>query len=195
MDVCRDCCVLSGRRVCDKLITRPEESYWQWGVVVCDLEIRRPWPTWGCCAKNKQTISLTDLVIAGGDVCYCLGKADWTTDQVRSSTAIKWLIHADMWIQQVWVSQMTVYMQLRVSVIWLWNYSLNPQNEVLRVLPPLKPIIMSVRRVRKLSAGSMTKTWFLSVIRRTTCFGNLSRITQRPALKTQNENNICTNMS
>jgi hypothetical protein len=27
MDVCRECCVLSGRDLCDGLITRPEESY------------------------------------------------------------------------------------------------------------------------------------------------------------------------
>ena len=37
MSVCRDCCVLSGS-LCDKLITRPEESYQRWRVVVCDLE-------------------------------------------------------------------------------------------------------------------------------------------------------------
>jgi hypothetical protein len=33
-----DCCVLSGRGLCDELITRPEESYRLWCVVVCDLE-------------------------------------------------------------------------------------------------------------------------------------------------------------
>ena len=38
--------VLSGRGLCDELITRPEESYRLWCVVVCDLEtsrMRRPW--------------------------------------------------------------------------------------------------------------------------------------------------------
>jgi hypothetical protein len=30
--------VLSGRGPCDELITRPEESYRLWCVVVCDLE-------------------------------------------------------------------------------------------------------------------------------------------------------------
>jgi len=30
--------VLSGRGLCDELITRPEESYRMWCVVVCDLE-------------------------------------------------------------------------------------------------------------------------------------------------------------
>jgi len=35
---CCECCVLSGRGLCDELIPRPEESYRQWRVVVCDLE-------------------------------------------------------------------------------------------------------------------------------------------------------------
>jgi len=30
--------VLSGRGLCDELITHPEESYRLWCVVVCDLE-------------------------------------------------------------------------------------------------------------------------------------------------------------
>ena len=36
--VCCVCCVLSGRGLCDELITLPEESYRLWCVVVCDLE-------------------------------------------------------------------------------------------------------------------------------------------------------------
>jgi hypothetical protein len=57
MDVCCECCALSGRGLCDELITRPEKSYRLWSVVVCDLEtscMRRPWSTGGCCAKNKN---------------------------------------------------------------------------------------------------------------------------------------------
>jgi len=38
MFVCCECCVLSGRGLCNKLITRPEESYGLWYVIVCDLE-------------------------------------------------------------------------------------------------------------------------------------------------------------
>jgi hypothetical protein len=38
MSVCCECCVLSGRGLCDELITRPDESYRLWRVVVCDLE-------------------------------------------------------------------------------------------------------------------------------------------------------------
>ena len=33
-----ECCILSGRGLCEELITRPEESYGLWRVVVCDLE-------------------------------------------------------------------------------------------------------------------------------------------------------------
>ena len=38
MFVCCDCCVLSGRGLCDGLIIRSEESYRLWRVVVCDQE-------------------------------------------------------------------------------------------------------------------------------------------------------------
>jgi len=79
MDVCL-LWVLSGRGLCDELITRPEESHWLWRVVVCDQEISKtrrlkpPLPdcknttTMGCNAKktNKQT----RLVL----VCGCPGK-------------------------------------------------------------------------------------------------------------------------
>jgi len=60
MFVCCEYCVLSGRGICNELITLPEESYRLWCVVVCDLEtsrMRRHWSTGGggCRAKNKQT--------------------------------------------------------------------------------------------------------------------------------------------
>jgi hypothetical protein len=61
MFVCSECCVLSGRGLCDELITRPEESYRLWCVVVCDLEIsrtRRPWPALGRRAAKKNFFSL-----------------------------------------------------------------------------------------------------------------------------------------
>ena len=62
MSVCCECRVMSGRGLCDELITRLEESYRLWCVVVCDLEtswMRRPCPTGGCHAKIKKKI--TDL--------------------------------------------------------------------------------------------------------------------------------------
>jgi hypothetical protein len=40
MDICLlyVSCVLSGRGLCDDLITRPQESYRLWPVVLCDQE-------------------------------------------------------------------------------------------------------------------------------------------------------------
>jgi len=58
MSVCCECCVLSGRGLCDELITRPEESYRLW-CVVCDLEkqtswMRRPRPTRGLLHQERE---------------------------------------------------------------------------------------------------------------------------------------------
>jgi hypothetical protein len=50
-----DFCMLSGRCLCVRPITRPEESY---RVCECDLGasiMRRPWPTGGCFAMEKKT--------------------------------------------------------------------------------------------------------------------------------------------
>ena len=57
MFVCCECCVLSGRGLCNELITHPEESCQLWCVVVCDLEtswMRRTWLTGGV-SRQKQT--------------------------------------------------------------------------------------------------------------------------------------------
>jgi len=51
--------VLSGRGICDELITRPGESYRLWCVVVCGLEtsrMRRPWPALGRSATAKKML-------------------------------------------------------------------------------------------------------------------------------------------
>jgi len=62
---------LSGRGLCDELITRPEESYRLWCAVVCDLEtsrMRRPWPALGRIAtakskeRKKQTKKQTNML-------------------------------------------------------------------------------------------------------------------------------------
>jgi hypothetical protein len=66
MFVCCECCVLSGRGLCDELITCPEESYQLWCVVVCDLETsrkRRLWPTGGCRAAPHPPQKKTDIVV------------------------------------------------------------------------------------------------------------------------------------
>jgi hypothetical protein len=59
MSVSCECCVLSGRGLCEGPISHPEESYRLWRVIVCDLEtsrMRRPWLALGCCHKRKNRI-------------------------------------------------------------------------------------------------------------------------------------------
>jgi hypothetical protein len=68
MFVCCDCCVLSGRGLCDELIAHPEESYRLWCVVVCDLEtsrMRRPWPAIGLQHHKKKNteFNLVTLIV------------------------------------------------------------------------------------------------------------------------------------
>jgi len=60
MSLCCECCVLSGRGLCEELIIHPEESYRLWCVVVCDLENlvnEEALAHWGAVAPktNKQT--------------------------------------------------------------------------------------------------------------------------------------------
>ena len=57
--VCCECCVLSGRGLGDELITRPEESYRLWCVVVCDQEsskTRRLKPATGLWKIQRQWV-------------------------------------------------------------------------------------------------------------------------------------------
>jgi len=59
MFVCCECCVLSGSGLCDGLITRPEESYRLWHIVMCDQETsktRRLKPTTGLWEYNQRVI-------------------------------------------------------------------------------------------------------------------------------------------
>ena len=77
MSVCCECCVLSGRGLCDELITRPGESYRLWCIVVCDLEtsrMRRSWPALGHSTTKKMVWALT-----------------WTLKVHRYPTSVLWI--------------------------------------------------------------------------------------------------------
>ena len=64
MSVSCESCVLSCRGLCDGLIIRPEQSYREWCVVVCELvtsTMRRPRPEYGCSATEKDVVEWTKL--------------------------------------------------------------------------------------------------------------------------------------
>jgi len=80
MFVCCECFVLSGRGFCDDLITRSEESYRLWCVVVCDLEtswIRRPWPTGGLSRQKKEKSRYWIVVLNQSAPQHFWKKHDW----------------------------------------------------------------------------------------------------------------------
>ena len=58
--VCCECRMLSGRGLCDELITRPEESYRLRCVVVCDLETSR---TGAPHIYNISSLKVNDLTL------------------------------------------------------------------------------------------------------------------------------------
>ena len=68
-----ECCVLSRRGLCDELITRPEESYRLWCVVVCDQETsqaRRVKPATGLWKVQTQWV-VTPRKQTNNPTCYC----------------------------------------------------------------------------------------------------------------------------
>jgi len=86
MFVCCECCVLSGRGLCDGLIICPEESYRLWRVVVCDQETSHArrlkpatglWeykPTMGCNASRKKKflhVVLVALIVDWDGLTMC----------------------------------------------------------------------------------------------------------------------------
>jgi hypothetical protein len=60
MSVCCECCVLSGRGLCDELITCPEESYRVWGVWVWSwsFDNEEALAHWGLSSHKKKIWSL-----------------------------------------------------------------------------------------------------------------------------------------
>ena len=129
MFVCCDCCLLSGRGLCDGLITRPEESYRLWRVV-CDQEtsktrrLKHATGLWQykqkCCDvtnTNKQQkpwgIKLSDLV--------------WSTDDFTEIPK-----RLTTWIYRVSQAECARLLE-RVPYVKLYRY--NPKN--LRVYPKL----------------------------------------------------------
>jgi hypothetical protein len=114
MFVCCDCCMLSGRGLCNGLITRPEESYRPWRVVVCDQETsntRRlsPLPgcenttTMGCNARkrnNKQALVLlpswwtpiSKNISAVDTHCLCI-RCFGQSGYVKPNVSVRWYVY------------------------------------------------------------------------------------------------------
>ena len=88
MSVGCECCVLSGRGLYDGLMTRPEESYRLWCVVVCDLnealahrELFRKKKTKFLMLKKKSALSAK---------CIILNSTTYTGYNLRLPNMLLW---------------------------------------------------------------------------------------------------------
>ena len=83
----RECCVLSGRGLCDELITRPEESYRLWRVVVCDVETsrkRRP----QCHMEDKYCVEI--LTVFCVHLCFSVRTPSCSECRMKSVVIKQW---------------------------------------------------------------------------------------------------------
>ena len=91
MSVSCECCVLSGRGLCDQPITRPEESYRLWSVFMCDLRNimnQEALAHWGLLCKKKKLTSVTkgDPLVSCRTQIWCNGSVNCMTASPPSST-------------------------------------------------------------------------------------------------------------
>jgi hypothetical protein len=106
------CCVLSGRGLCDGLITRREESYRLWHVVVCDQETswtRRPWPALGCRTRENNNNNVLILIYFVIVLCIFRGTRylSWYSDSLRVGRS---------GIKSQWRARFSAPVQTEVSV-------------------------------------------------------------------------------
>ena len=81
MFVCCECCVLSGRGLCDGLITRPEESYGCLSVVsvvCCQVEV----------SASGRSIFQRSPTECGVYECNCVFSTMWRPWPTRDSRAV-----------------------------------------------------------------------------------------------------------
>ena len=135
MDVCLlwVLCVLSGRGLCDELITRSEESYRLWCVVMCDLEtswIRRSWPNGGL-LRQKQNKKYP--VLKGSFFLTFAGRGDasYEAENVIFIIPVLWLCYIYLHYS-ILCAYICIYtyrrtyclVQWRCTVIVLWTQML-----------------------------------------------------------------------
>jgi len=135
MFVCCECCVLSGRVLCDELITRPEESYRLCCVVVCDLEtskMRRPWPALGRSATAKKKKNRTFTIYVFDKRCGKRNKRKRCFCKIRNP--------------EDWRFSSKLRVNCRQPKLWILTLNPVTEHDVLRLFTQSSDFETTVRR-------------------------------------------------
>ena len=144
MDVCCECCVLSGRRLCDEPITRPEESYRLCCVVVCDLEtswMRSPWPTGGCRARNKEVFTARQKEDNRINIAQCCPQT------------VQCIVQHDLCVQPFCIDCLGVPLALAVGWGGGWVVNVTPRPLYPRQRVPVPTVVETGRATWQILAG------------------------------------------
>jgi hypothetical protein len=110
MFVCCECCMLSGRGLCDELITRPEESYRMWCVVGCDLKNlvnEEAMTHWGLLRQNKKKLAHIRFFT------FSPGNKEHECSLCKASK-----IFLFIQTEQTWDSLRVCYFEILQEIIW-----------------------------------------------------------------------------
>jgi hypothetical protein len=128
------CCVLSGRGLCDGL-SLVQRSPTECGVSECDREasiMRRLWPTRGCCAMGGKNLVNSSHELWSSSWCGCFCPPVTTT-----------LLSADILPTALYIPVFTVLDSIWVETAWQVDYKLINFDLLQCALIPHKVIILS----------------------------------------------------
>jgi hypothetical protein len=109
---CCECCVLSGRGLCDEVITRPEESYRLWCVVV-----------WSRILKNEEAMTRVELQRHRGKKKYIYINSSSSSS---SSRKVNFTLEQDTKAQRGYILLLYYSFNLGARCGWVVNSTPRP---------------------------------------------------------------------
>ena len=169
MFVCCECCVLPGRGFCDGLITRPEESYRLWCVVVCDLEKPQEWgghsPRLGCKRHKKKNCWYLVKHSDQQSVCYTQGHNDnncnilqpflWTD---MPSEVNSFLFQSEsMTFRKQYFLNLNHFCEKVINALWFT--SLHPRSQSQHQTTAIFTLVTELCTLRSSLTSASLRTW------------------------------------
>ena len=123
MFVCCECRVLSGRGLCDELITRPEDSSRVWYVVVCDLQsswMGDPGVRWTAEQQGKKMIFGEEYKSYSSALCGFL-QTEVTSSLLGQNVFLVTLFSHNLKSQLV-ISFKFLHVARVITPVWCWRF-------------------------------------------------------------------------